>query len=66
MTVRRKMILMGLDSLSILLGLIEISVITLIFKYDSNTNMKTLFGFMGVICFILIYNSIKAIKNKQA
>lgn len=65
MTLRRKIILFSLDTISILFGLIEIGVITLIFKYDTNTNMKTLFGFMGVICFILIYDSIKAIKNKE-
>ncbi|MDD3453844.1 MAG: hypothetical protein PHN42_06200 [Bacilli bacterium] len=65
MTLGRKIILISLDALSILLAFIEISVISLILKYGTDNNMKLLFTFIGIICMILIYKSIQAIKNEE-
>lgn len=65
MTLKQLNILNALDILSILFAITELSIITAIVKYDTNTNMKVFFIVIGIVCFISIIKSIKCIKSKQ-
>jgi len=66
MTLKERNTLVFLDSIIILLSIIEIGIASIISTYCRNENMAYLFLGITVICTIMAIKSVKCIYKKEA